>query len=385
MKKLDSRENLDTAERILKGRNVCDNCLGRQFAQVLTGMTNRERGRIIRKALDTKETGKKCDICNGFFQDIDKYVKQSLKALKGIECESFVVGTVMSPDLIEREESLWEEIGIEYCETFKAESNRELGKILEKETKARVDEKRPNVNVILNLYKDMIEIRINPIFVLGKYRKLVRGIPQTKWEKYKETVEDIIARPFMSESKGTGHALHASGREDIDARCLGWRPFVFEVVNPRKRNIDLHKMREIINRTRKVEVSELKPSDRREVVRVKELSPDKTYRVLVSFEKPLEEEKLEGIKKIVGKIMQETPTRVLHRRADKTRIRRAKSIKWRIINNKKLELEIKGEAGLYIKELVTGDEGRTRPSVADILKNPARVEELDVIKIHLED
>jgi tRNA pseudouridine synthase 10 len=54
-----------------------------------------------------------------------------------------------------------------------------------------------------------------------------------------------------------------------------------------------------------------------------------------------------------------------------------------VINNKKLEIEIKGEAGLYIKELVTGDDGRTSPSISELLKNPARVESLDVVKIHL--
>ena len=47
----------------------------------------------------------------------------------------------------------------------------------------------------------------------------------------------------------------------------------------------------------------------------------------------------------------------------------------------KVEFEVKGEAGLYVKELMHGDNGRTKPSVAEILGNPAKVEELDVVKI----
>lgn len=63
------------------------------------------------------------------------------------------------------------------------------------------------------------------------------------------------------------------------------------------------------------------------------------------------------------------------------RKRRVIDIKWKRKNNKKFELHIKGEAGLYIKELVTGDSGRTKPSIAGLLRNPAAVKALDVIKI----
>ncbi|HJJ55311.1 MAG TPA: hypothetical protein O0X50_04415 [Methanocorpusculum sp.] len=44
-------------------------------------------------------------------------------------------------------------------------------------------------------------------------------------------------------------------------------------------------------------------------------------------------------------------------------------------------LEVVGDSGLYIKELISGDNGRTSPSLAEILKSPARVTELDVIQV----
>ena len=53
------------------------------------------------------------------------------------------------------------------------------------------------------------------------------------------------------------------------------------------------------------------------------------------------------------------------------------------INNKKPEIKIKGQAGLYIKELVTGDGGRTSPSISGVLENPAAVRSLDVTRIWL--
>jgi tRNA pseudouridine synthase 10 len=83
----------------------------------------------------------------------------------------------------------------------------------------------------------------------------------------------------------------------------------------------------------------------------------------------------------VGVIEQRTPTRVAHRRADLVRKRRVIEVSWKKVNNKKIELQIKGEAGLYIKELVSGDGGKSVPSVSSLLGNPAVVKELDVMRI----
>jgi tRNA pseudouridine synthase 10 len=41
-------------------------------------------------------------------------------------------------------------------------------------------------------------------------------------------------------------------------------------------------------------------------------------------------------------------------------------------------VDVLSEAGLYIKELISGDGGRTTPSLAEILKKPAHVTSLDV-------
>jgi len=46
-------------------------------------------------------------------------------------------------------------------------------------------------------------------------------------------------------------------------------------------------------------------------------------------------------------------------------------------------IEVRGEAGLYIKELISGDSGRTRPSISELLKNECTCKELDVMKIHV--
>jgi tRNA pseudouridine synthase 10 len=271
-------------------------------------------------------------------------------------------------------------VGIDFCESIRSELNRELGKIIERLTKKTVDEEKPEVTVILNLEKDRIDITARSLFIRGLYKKLVRGIPQTKWDMYKETVEDIIAAPLMIVTKGEAHAMHASGREDIDALCLDGRPFVIEIKNPQKRSVDLKALQKEVNGSGKVEISDLTFSEKEDVHEVKSARHDKSYRALVEFESPVKEEDLGKLRRL-SCISQRTPTRVAHRRADLVRKRKVKDIKWKRINNKKFEFQIKGEAGLYIKELVSGDQGRTRPSISELLGNPATVKELDVIKV----
>jgi tRNA pseudouridine synthase 10 len=48
-------------------------------------------------------------------------------------------------------------------------------------------------------------------------------------------------------------------------------------------------------------------------------------------------------------------------------------------------VEIHGAGGLYVKELVSGDEGRTEPNLADRLGVGAEVTALDVVGVYGED
>jgi tRNA pseudouridine synthase 10 len=66
------------------------------------------------------------------------------------------------------------------------------------------------------------------------------------------------------------------------------------------------------------------------------------------------------------------------------RDRRIVSLRWRRIDGRTLDVEVRTQAGLYVKELVSGDAGRTRPSVAEALGVAAECAELDVIAVHLD-
>jgi len=103
----------------------------------------------------------------------------------------------------------------------------------------------------------------------------------------------------------------------------------------------------------------------------------KTYLVEVRFDPPVPGEKLKLLETMFtgAQVQQRTPERVSHRRADLDRAR--KVLEFRLEGP--TAFRITGEAGLYIKELVHGDGGRTRPSVQEALGVRCTVVSLDVI------
>jgi tRNA pseudouridine synthase 10 len=107
----------------------------------------------------------------------------------------------------------------------------------------------------------------------------------------------------------------------------------------------------------------------------------------VRFEAPVEAAAFErALAALDGAtIHQDTPQRVDHRRASKTRTREVYAATGTLDGPQSATVEIHGEGGLYVKELVSGDEGRTEPSLAGELGVGATVTALDVLAVTGED
>jgi tRNA pseudouridine synthase 10 len=206
---------------------------------------------------------------------------------------------------------------------------------------------------------------------------------------YETSVEEIIVKKILEITQEREHKFHGMGREDIDARMLGnGRPFVIEIVSPLKRKLDPETLQAKINEYGKgsVEVEGLRYSSKEEVIAIKKACHNKTYKVRVVFETHVPMQKLKKVVSIFThkQIVQRTPTRVAHRRADKYRNREVINIdieqfeaeeNWAVLN-------ITGENGIYIKELIHGDHERTQPNLAELLDTPCKVKDLDVVQIH---
>ncbi|MEM0053892.1 MAG: tRNA pseudouridine(54/55) synthase Pus10 [Nitrososphaeria archaeon] len=424
-RKEDALEIIRVASEILNMGYVCDRCLGRAFSKLLYGKTNEERGKIIRdfiallldsgvninarmenfqeynfRRLEKIQSNKsECCVCeNIFLEIIPKLVNEAIKKAKKYEFETFLVGTVLNKTLHENDQTILK-ISPNYSESIKDEINRILGKSISEKFNKSVDYSDPQLLILVNLKKLKIEIKSKNLYIYGGYKKLVRGIPQTTWyckrckgkgckncnwkgKMYRSAVQQIIEKPLIRMAKGKKSSFHGSGREDIDVRCLDYRPFVIEIVDPKIRNIDLNRAKIEINRSKYVQVSDLKFASKEDIIAVKEAKNDKVYKAIVTFNKNLDKKELEKLSNINNvRILQKTPIRVLHRRADLLRERVVKRVEYRILSKKRLELIIECDAGTYVKEFIHGDEGRTKPSIAEILQNKVKKIILDVIEI----
>jgi len=436
-------EILEKALQMLTEHPLCDHCLGRQFALLGYGEENENRGRAIKLLLTMKghsllltkdkkgvtllktvatngafdmargilkrfkkrvPNKQPCFLCGGKFENIENLVEKAAKKLESYEFATFLVGVELPLEVAEREDEFKAHFVASYGESMKSQLSRDVGKRLSEATSKEVDFKAPDVVVLVNPFTANVKLQINPLYIAGRYRKLVRGIPQSRWfckecggkgcsscsgtgRRYQESVEELVGIPILKLAKGKEIALHGSGREDIDARMLGsGRPFVLEVKEPKKRFLDLKHVERAINERAKgkVEVRNLCFADKNVVRRLKKAeAAEKIYRAVVEFDRDISDEELETIEKTLSNvtISQQTPRRVIHRRADLTREKHIYEAKVKRLLPNRVEIRIRCQGGLYIKELVTGDEGRTNPSVASILNAKVTPIQLDVLNV----
>ena len=362
---------------------ICKNCLGRKLSKTIEGSNNIERADKVAKELGIDLDDVDCVVCDNLFDKLDdgmyKKIDDKINKL-GIEFETFLVGSKISKDIQKRDEELSEKFNLN-VETIKKEVNRLIGlgiwEIYDKEAEFESQDIVFNIDLV---GEPKVRIQINPLYIEGRYNKLKRGIPQTKWpctkckgrgceecnytgKQYPESVEELISEHFLKLTKGREAKFHGAGREDIDVLMLGsGRPFVLEIKEPKIRKIDLPLIK------RKAEI--------------KQSSPDtyKVYNALVKCDDVIDIDKLEQITDL-NEIHQQTPLRVLRRRADKVRVKHVLDLSYDLIDDTSFNMRIKTEGGLYIKELISGDDGRSKPNISEILGVNAICEQLDVIEV----
>ncbi len=397
-------ENYDKAEALAK-TGLCDHCLGRMFGKIGTGMTNDLRGRMIREALE--EDGidapaeEFCPLCENVFDLLERFADAAAESINPIESDNFLIGTRVEPEIVKKEKEIWEEYGLESPEPIKAELNREIGKIALPKIHRPVEFKNPQVVACVDTRFADVSVDIAPVFIAGRYNKYSREIPQTIWpcrvchgkgcdhchgkgKMYETSVQEIIGDVALEMTGGQEHFFHGMGREDIDARMLGdGRPFVLEISSPRVRNIDLDELKRRSDNDLAA-FGDLHFVQREAVERYKEAASDKVYRVHVLADSKVNKEAVVEVALSFENagIDQRTPRRVEHRRADLVRKRKIHWIKADAITEDSFDLELETDSGTYVKEFVSGDDGRSTPSFSERLGVQCKVETLDVLAIN---
>jgi tRNA pseudouridine synthase 10 len=441
---------LRIADEMLDQHPLCDRCLGRQFAWLGTSTSNEDRGHSIKLILcmladsqlktENKKGGEhsiailasngmftparaiaaqnaieymvnnNCYLCSidghSLFDRIPLIAERMAGIADQVEFETFLVGSVPSPVLVERQDEMSATHSTLYSETLKSHFNRLAGIQLHELLKKPVDFERPDVVFIYDMDKDEVGLQVNPIFIYGRYKKLVRGIPQSRWDckkcrgrgcnecggtgrKYPDSISEYVGVPAQQYIGGSRFKFHAAGREDIDVLMLGeGRPFVVEISKPQIRKPNLLEITQAINQEAegKIVVHNLEFTDRHRLQKLKEDAESnvKEYAAIIQTEKPVTSEAIQKVIQLFQgvTIEQRTPNRVSHRRSDLVRKKKVHEIQITNQDDEKFEAFFKVQGGTYIKELISGDDGRTKPSIAEILGTPCVCKELNVTAIY---
>lgn len=384
---------------------ICKHCLGRKLSKTVEGSNNIERADKVCAELDIDLDDVECVICDNIFDKIDDELYDKIDAKinqLGIEFDTFLVGSQIPKDIQKRDEELSEKFDLG-VETLKKEVNRLIGLGIWERYDKDAEFERQDIVFSIDLRDDpKVRIQINPLYIEGKYNKFKRGIPQTKWpctkckgrgceecngtgKQYPESVEELISEHFLKLTQGRETKFHGAGREDIDVLMLGsGRQFVLEIKEPKIRKLDLPKLEAEINEINegKTAYHGLKLCERPRKAEIKQSSPDayKVYKAIVKCDEAYDVAKLDELLEL-NEINQQTPLRVLRRRTDMVRVKHVLDLSYEIIDDKTFIMNIKTEGGLYIKELISGDEGRSQPNVSDILGVNAICEQLDVLEV----
>jgi len=355
--------------------------------------------RVCNSANGSRFPEGECGICGGKALMLDGMIKESCALLQADGAGNFSISTLIDKEWLANEEKAFD-VRLRGGESIKNHLNRVIAERLENETRAEYGPEG-RVRVVFDFKKGSVSLTRNDRFYFGRYRKNAAGLSQSRWTcarcegkgcercegrgRMYDSVEERIGEPFKAALKAAGYALHASGREDVDATNSAGRPFVLEISAPAADEASLESIAGAIAESGEVSVSDLREVPRAFVEVVTESHFDKTYEADVGFGRDVTDDDLLGLRSLEGRaILQRTPARVSHRRADLVRSRKIKHIEAVRRDEKDratATLIIKAEAGTYIKELISGDGGRTEPSISKLLGMDAACKRLEVVSM----
>ena len=365
--------------------SLCNECARRFFA-----------GGAVRPA----ERGEGCFICQGALASLPSLVDAALTQSDGFEWETFSVSSSFSRAILMREAEVATDLLPGQYTSLKNSVNSEISAKVAKASGKKNDQRAADASFEFDFTSKKAVARPMQLYIHGHYIKLARGFCQSRWHCSEcagkgcescsgsgmnyPSVEEEIGKVLAPAFGAAGCTLHASGREDVDVRCLGGgRPFVAELASPKKRTASLSSLEREFAKNENVRAIGLRFVHKAFIDSVCNSHFEKEYEAIVSADRALTSADAKKITALSGTALnQHTPTRVLARRTDMLRKRTVYKISAQTTEGGKLKLHILAEAGTYIKEFIHSDDGRTTPSVSSALKCKAACDSLDVVGIH---
>ena len=303
-----TRETTPAGHKHLVRIGTCDHCLGRLGGKKRYEQTIAESGAEIRASVVQRDSHLEnarteiplCPFCENLYEEADLLADIIHDAIQPYEATRLQLGARIPKDQIAAEEELRKRLGAGGSDALKSGLVTEIARNLNDRLNGKklVNDK-PQILALIDVLTLTVELDIRAHYLYGRYQKLERGIPQTRWPcrackgrgcekcegtglQYKKSVQDLIGNPLLGLFEAKEHAFHGMGREDIDVRCLGQgRPFVIEMKEPKIRTVDLDAAMKSINELAEgsIKITGLRSSNRSEVVRVKDTPAEKSYTI----------------------------------------------------------------------------------------------------------
>jgi tRNA pseudouridine synthase 10 len=382
---------------ILADYPLCNWCLGRQFPSI-KGDSNEVKGRAIREEVKVKAKKGSCFICQDSMHSLKENSVKILEQLKDYEFDDFLIGAKLPKDFIEREDSLRAKFKLRGGEAIKSEITREIGKIVASKTGKRVNFHKPDMTILVNLVSGGIDLNPKPLFVYGRYLKMVRGFPQKRRKcrncrgkgcseceytgfSKEQSVEQILAQNLIERFGAKGAKFTWVGGESSESLVLGnGRPFYAEIVKPKLRHTDESEMLE--EKESGIILKKIKIIDE-----IPKRSPNFMVKVSahIKFDEEIDEEKLYTLKEK----LQNSEVKVIPLKK-KPFMKKIYEFDVEMINKREAKATFKCDGGLNIKRLISGfysnvgkDLLEITPNVSEVIGIKADCDAFDILNVEV--
>lgn len=345
-------------------------------------------------------TEAECSLCEGLWSKLEPLAEKSLQLLHEREYQwnSFWVAVRFERSVAKDQNQLRSYV--------KSALRTKLVDMISSKTLKLPRKDLPDILIVVGP-NHKTEIFSTQLFIKGVYRKHLAGISQAKWicqkcggrgcyecdftgRYYALSVQELIGFPASHIFKAAGYYLHAAGREDVDVTVEGvGRPFILELTDPKLRTLGLKYVEKYINEYSAGLVTVRLtgyggPQDKRIVKQAE--NHYKMYRGLIKFHSRTDSERVRTLNTLLSgvTITQRTPFRVSRRRADLLRKKHIESFSIIPLTRTTAKFEVVCEGGTYVKEFISGDDGRTSPSVSEILGIQSVCTELRMLGVMVE-
>ena len=378
------KEVLPAANQILKKYYLCDSCLGRLFSKRLKLSSNRLLGKKLKQ--NFPKSSKKCYVCKNLLDNLASYLELMLESSLNHGFSSFVVGAMIQPSIIDRDDFLRSKYRLRGIDGVKTDITREISKQFAKKTKKKLDFLDPDITFTLNLKESTCLLRSKPLSLQGRYNKYKRGFPQKQKScencygkgcrnctfhgfTESESVEAKISQFLFSKFGGTIAKFTWIGGDDKSSLVLGMgRPFFVRIQNPTRRKAKLPKKIKleslIINNFKIIAEVPKKPLRFRSIIEIK-----------ITTENNLQPSSLRKLKKFL-----EIPI-IIYENSGKRSEKKIFDVRYKINSKNKFTLKINAEGGLPIKRFLIGD--NVVPGISQTIENNCKCDEFDFLEIKM--